>query len=1379
MSLELYRKDQEALTRVFDAWKANSDLELEATFPKLDYTRFSNAIQHLRSLGLTEEPQEVKLNILLPNSLRFTLVGEAVIQAFCKDNSIQGKPFHVVLKDKNVATIAAAAATAATAAAPSQGRSDGKTEVDLFEYGTRIKIRREIAIPLDDPRVTHALQKWASIPKTFRYMTRFRFVSPTGVVFDASFVKSNAVDRRGAYVPSTTFLGAGVLKQPTQYELEVEALREADQAALLSGIVAVLRGIQQSHVLVRSTVRDEVLALLYAQTRTPKGKFPGPKSVTLGREHIALEGEPGVPNLRTGDYNVTDKADGSRAFLVVTKDGRLYLADKNETVYGTDRRLAAGDATEWAGAVIDGEWVRHDKQGKPMNRFYAFDIFNGAKGADVSDRPFLTRSSSAAATRLAALTEAIGVLSKAGYSVGHIPPAHSFHIEMKTFQVPGDVTDPVGIFHVAAAMLDRAADSPYHTDGLIFTPNEAPMQKFGTWYAQLKWKPADQNSVDFLVLTERQRDAKGLATQTDLIEPKDHDGSLVHTKTLKLLVATNDDEALEDPRDTVLYKKPYMAGLRTGYRPTVFSPSPPDPMAAVCYVAINPGASDAAAATAAVAPLRLGNKDETIRCKNGDPIRSHTIVEMAYYPERAAGWRWEPMRVRWDKTEQFASGDVGAMNNDGVANGIWTSIHEPVTELMIRTGAVTEADPSAAASASAVAIAASTKTTYYQKKPSQRDQHKARGLADFHNKYIKNLVLLSKAMTPGCALLDLSVGQGGDLHKWLQGRVGFVLGCDVAVSGLTDRANGAYRRYLDQLGKQASTSSAPLVRGVPAKPAYMTKVPPMLFVQADSTKSLKDGAAGITPLDRSILRCLWGENEEKAPPAAQEMRGVANRGGFDVASLMFTLHYFFKDVGTLNGFLRNLGDSVKVGGLFVGCCFDGEAVSTLLKDAAKGEVRRGVEAEADVWTIRKQYEEPEGESGVLPPTELGLGRAIDVNFISIGATHTEYLVSFPYFQRRMEGLGFTPLNAEELAAMGLHDSTNMFEESYDMAAAAGYTYPMTPALKTFSFLNRWFIFKRRSTGRNRDRALNAAADAVAENALSAATANVEEERRAVAAETRVTENAVAAAEGTEGPTLDLLEPEGVALPLVDEEEGEAAVARGGAGGPPPAAEETAEATGAEAKAATGATGTTEPSTLYAFYHKSAAKDDFKRKDKHWRRILSTYAPFEFRDKDKADVVYPTLEAVLGAEKYKVATNRKELGPQLFGTLGTIHQNVAARLAAFSAGGKKPTMDDLSPLLEEQGDAQRDAQKPGSIKESGAKWTPKLWTSAVVKDLLATYLRQRLERDEHFRRILGDVKKAGGSLVYVGGGGELGGKVVGNEVKGENLYGEALNALLPK
>ena len=1317
MSLELFTKERDALNALWSLWAKTPDTELEATFPKLDYTRFSDAIQHLRSLGLKEEPQEVKLNISLPSGLRFTLVGEAVIQAYCKDNAIQGKPFHVILKDKHIV---------------------GATEADLPEYGVRVKLRREFVVPLDDPRVAHALAKWSSTPKTFRYMTRFRFTSTKylGIVFDASFVKSNPTDKRGSYIPSTTFLGAGITRQPIQYELEVEATAGAPQASLLTGIVAVLRGIQKSHVLVRRSVRDDILAVLYNQTRTPRGKFPGPKSVTLRREHMAIDVEPDTPNIRTGDYNVTDKADGTRALLVVAKDGRIYLADKNETVYGTDRRLDAAAAADWAGAILDGEWVHQDKDNKPMSHFYAFDIFNGLKGADMTDRPFLLRTPTAA-TRLAALTEAIGVLGNAGRSVGHIPDAHSLKISMKTFQTPGDPADPLGIFHVAAETLDRvAASAPYHTDGLIFTPNASPMHKFGAWYSQLKWKPAHQNSIDFLVITEKTRDDRGKPTLTDLIEPKDHDGGVAHVKTLRLLVASADDPALEDPRDTILFKKPYVPGQRGTYRPTLFSPSPPDPMAAVCYVAINSGASSASGAAAAMAPLKLGNVDDTIRCvETGDPIKTHMIVEMVYHPERDAGWRWEPMRIRWDKTEQFANGDVGSMNNEAVANDIWTSIHEPVTELMIRTGAVTEIQ------LESTGVAAGS-TTYYQRRPSQRDQHKARGHNDFHNKYIKNQLLLSKAIKPGCHLLDMSVGQGGDLHKWIQGRVGFVLGCDIALTGLTDKVNGAYRRYLDQKSRQP-------------------RIAPMIFVQADSTKSYADGAAGITPLDRSILRSLWGENEERAPPLAQELRGIVSRDRFDVASLMFTLHYFFQDVASLDGWLRNLSDTVKVGGTFVGCCFDGDAVSTLLRDLAKGEVKRGVEGESDVWTIKKQYDEPEG---MLPATELGLGRAIDVNFISIGAAHTEYLVSFPYFQRRMADFGFELLNAEELSAIGLRESTNMFSASYDMATASGYTYPMSPTMKMFSFLNRWFMFRRRHTGRGASRNNSKAlvSESVSESKEEepnrpdlATVANVLADVATTVEPVGTTETTVAANAANAAPVLELLEPEGVALPLREAEEAVAA-------------EETAVAAVA---AAGGAGEKAAPKTLFPFYHKSAAKDDFKQKDKHWRRVLSTYAPFEFKDKDKADVVYPTLEAVLGSEKYKIATNRPELGPQIFGTLGNIHQMFAPRLAALE------TIEEMSSLLEDQGSAQRDAQKPGEIKTTGAKWNTKKWDTDAINAVLQTYLRQRLERDEHFRRILRAVKTANGSLVYVGGGGELGGKIVGDEVKGENLYGEALNAVM--
>ena len=342
----------------------------------------------------------------------------------------------------------------------------------------------------------------------------------------------------------------------------------------------------------------------------------------------------------------------------------------------------------------------------------------------------------------------------------------------------------------------------------------------------------------------------------------------------------------------------------------------------------------------------------------------------------------------------------------------------------------------------------------------------------------------------------------------------------------------------------------------------------------------------------------------------------------------------------------------------------------------------------------------------------------------------------------MEALGFTLLNEAELAEKGLVDSTNTFDVSYTMAEAAGYTYPMSAPLRTFSFLNRWFIFKRRSTGRGSATVAAAAGEgeAVAVAAASAAEASLD------------------LVEPEPAGTIDLVEPEPEPAGTIDLVEPEPA---GGAGAPPMTATSAAAAE-------------TKDSVFFPFYHKSAAKDDFKRKDKHWRRVLSTYAPFDFRDKDRADIVYPTLEAVLGAEKFKVATNRKELGPQLFGSLGTLHQNVAAKLAAL---GPKATIEEQTPLLEEQGESQRDAQKPGAIKEAGAKWNPKLWTPAVVSDLLATYLRQRLERDDHFRRILTDVKAAKGSLVYVGGGGDLGGKIVADAVKGENLYGEALNAIL--
>ena len=1298
MSLELQSAEASAITALWTAWESATDSELEATFKSLDYTAFLDIIKYLRGLGLQEEPQPAKLNIIVGGGLRFTLVGEGVISAYCRDNSLKGKPFHVVLKEKKVV-------------------SGGASEVDLNEYGVRIKVRREHPVTKDDPRVMEALAKWATLPKSFRHMKRYTFTSlhHKGIQFDASFVRENQKDARGRYKQSTTFTGAAITKQPVHYEMEVEALSGATQKSFMVGIASVLRGIQRSYVLTRKSIKDNVVGFMAAQTRAPKGRFPGTQPDTLKKSHIGKEPETDTPHLPTGDYNVTDKADGLRCLLVVDRSGRMYMVDRNLNVYGTDRRLDEAAAAEWSGTVLDGEWITQDADNKPMSKYYAFDIFNGKGGEDVSARPFIVRSESAV-SRLAAMTEAISVLSSAGYTVAGIPKHHSLSIHMKTFQTADDPALPLGIFKEAASVLDRVMkERPYHTDGLIFTPNAAPLPKnVSRWQQQLKWKPASQNSVDFLVVTEKERDLTGKPTGVELVSTRLREDTqqIVRYKTLRLFVGSSLNPAFIDPRDTVLNQKPYPASTddNTGeYRPVEFSPSPPDPMASVCYVAINAGATDAAGA--APGAQALASLDDTIYCEETkDPISNKTIVEMIYDPKKPAGWRWIPLRVRWDKTEKFGRNQIGGtLNSDGTANDTWISIHDPITEHMIRTGGSEEEE--------VVEGALTTATAYYQRKAPQRDLYKIRGLSRFHNEFIKENTLL-RTIGRGASVLDMSVGQAGDIHKWVHQGAGFVLGTDIALTGLTDPKNGAYRRYLNKIIK---------TRG---------SLPPMMFVQADSATRYADGSAGQSPLDRTLLRTLWGENEPTAPAFAQRLRGAA-ASGFDVASLMFSLHYFFKDRSTLDGLLRNLSETVKVGGYFVGCCFDGDAVSTLLKDVPLGGTKRGNQDGVDIWTITKKYND---DTGLLSATDDGLGKAIDVEFISIGESYTEYLVSWPYFALRIAEIGFDLLNPDEITALGLKQSTAMFSESYKIASDAGNTFAMAPPVKTFSFLNRWFVFRRRSTG-------TSATLTFAPRIMEQPVVEPEKTKAPVVVEPEKTNAPVVVEpEKTNAPVV--VEPEKTNAPVVVEE-----------------AKAPEEEAVVEDNGTTVATG-----PIYQFYHKSAPKDDLKVGDKQWRRFLSTFAPYEFRDQMNPDIVYPSMEAALGSAKYQIATNKPELGQQIFSTLGNIHQKIEEEKRAIG----KLTTEQEAEFVEKEGNAMRDAQKAAHMKKVKATWNEEAWIEARER-VLTTYVRQRYEGDAKFRTVLAAIAAQKARLAYyvAGTSSELAGSIDGDSIKGDNLYGRAL------
>ena len=60
----------------------------------------------------------------------------------------------------------------------------------------------------------------------------------------------------------------------------------------------------------------------------------------------------------------------------------------------------------------------------------------------------------------------------------------------------------------------------------------------------------------------------------------------------------------------------------------------------------------------------------------------------------------------------------------------------------------------------------------------------------------------------------------------------------------------------------------------------------------------------------------------------------------------------------------------------------------------------------------------------------------------------------------MKEIGCEVLNDKEARQYGLLNGTGTFEVAHEMATKNGKVYEMPESLKEYSFLNRWFIFKR-------------------------------------------------------------------------------------------------------------------------------------------------------------------------------------------------------------------------------------------------------------------------------------------------------------------------------
>ena len=796
--------------------------------------------------------------------------------------------------------------------------------------------------------------------------------------------------------------------------------------------------------------------------------FVGPSSYTLEMQNVMpINAESDVPNIRT-NYTVTDKADGDRKLLYIAPvTGKIYLINTNMSVQFTGAITRNKDLFN---TLIDGEHILYNKERKFINLYTAFDIYY-IKGEDLRAKAFTplqtevdtggpppsqttvegpvtppypppktTVGGAVTYFRLPILVNVIKrLLPESVIKTRSATPLPSpLRIEYKTFYLASDVQT---IFQGCDLILKKVADDlfEYHTDGLIFTPANLGVgaNKVGelikpmktTWNYSFKWKPVEQNTIDFLV------SIKKLPNGGDYVGNKFEAGmnmalasQLTQYKTVILRVGFDESKHgyINPCQDVIDDKLPsFVSDLddEDSYKPVQFFPTQPaDPGAGIANILLENSKND----------------EKVMLTEEKEVIEDNMIVEFSFDGALEEQWRWKPLRVRYDKTAEFRSGIKNFGNAYHVANSNWRTLHNPITEEMIMTG-------------NGIPNEVGGDDDVYYNRTSKKTS--TRALRDFHNLYVKKSLLNSVAKR-GDTLIDLAVGKGGDFPKWIGANLKFVFGIDISRDNIQNRLDGACARFLNYKKK-------------------FRKMPDALFVNGNSSVNIRSGNALYSEKDKQITKAVFGEGPKDAKALGKGVYkeyGIAQEG-FDICSIQFAIHYMFENQNTLQNFLRNVSEVTKVGGYFIGTSYDGQLMFNALRGIKEDESLTIMSSDAGaesskIWEVTKRYDRKEFSDNVSC-----LGYKIDVYQESINKTFSEFLVNYDYLTQLLENYGFVLLKRDELKGTSVDESTGLFTDLFTRMTGDIKRNPrlerefkdaqnMTPGERQISFLNRYFIYKK-------------------------------------------------------------------------------------------------------------------------------------------------------------------------------------------------------------------------------------------------------------------------------------------------------------------------------
>ena len=832
-------------------------------------------LKTIQTLSIGSNTEDHRLTFSYSDNTRVSVVGPQNVFKICSQNTFREVPLSVEKKQKYF--------------------EDSRGLIDVPEGNLRFTLRSETPLRKD----------WEgnpNDPKAFiRMIHRKSYVTADQLFsIDFSMVKTRPQNSKKTIKET--------LKLPHKYELEIEFIgKDTTQTTedIVNEYIRILTVLSQSYYQTAFLLKVSDIQGYLQEFKMTNNVFYNP--VTLVRKHLNTD-------IGSG-YTVTTKADGERSGLYVARDRRLLKITGNMQITWTGITASNDSHT---GDFLDGEFM-YDKQ-----LFCIFDIYR-FRNRDVKSLPLMKTDEDTiknpSSSRLGCAKLFVDDLRSQFTMEATLMP---MRVETKLF-LAGD-----GIAMEEAIKTILTTEFEYKTDGLIFTPRASSVaptedRKGKTWLKVLKWKPSNQNSIDFLVK----------------ISPDETYDSTINSKAKKgmLFVSRSPGDDIIYPRETLNgeYIQPKLPSdlqkiAETNTRiPSVFQPSAPqDPNAYQIVIPIN-------------------EKGLTIDSE-GNRLEDNTIIECSFDVDSR---RWTVMRTRYDKTYQYHVLHEPQYGNDiATANSIWTSMHVPVTEEMIKTFVSNPPD-------------VSSEDDIYYRDNLKRCSRTFNDVYDFHNRVKEDLY--KDSIKKGDTLLELAVGRGGDLYKWKRVQPSKIVGMDISLANITSPTQGSAVRYLNDRKRHPRDF-----------------LPPVLFVQGDMT---------VYPLmdqEDKYLPILTGR-EKATTNYLSQFEGLDS---FDAISCQFALHYACESEEVFRAFANNLEKYGK--GVFFGTCLDGQAVYSLL--IGKKTHLFGNEKQL-CGDFTKEYEDRESWT-----EEFGMG--IKVYLESFERPELEYLVPFQKVVSILEEVGY-------------------------------------------------------------------------------------------------------------------------------------------------------------------------------------------------------------------------------------------------------------------------------------------------------------------------------------------------------------------------------------